>query len=102
MSKCPFPTARAGLTAIALLLALPAFAQTSAAPAGTAPAPAASASPVDPNKVVARVNGAPITEADLALAAEDPALNLPGTNPAQKRDILIGYDTCESSERVPL
>ena len=32
---------------------------------------------VDPSKVVARVNGADITEGDLAIAAEDPALQMP-------------------------
>ena len=70
----------------ALALAGPALAQTAPpAPAATAPATA------DPAKVVARVDGDPITEADLAVAAEDPALTLPGTDEARKRDILIGY-----------
>jgi peptidyl-prolyl cis-trans isomerase C len=32
-----------------------------------------------------------ITEGDLALAAEDPSLNLPNISPAQKREILIQY-----------
>jgi peptidyl-prolyl cis-trans isomerase C len=59
-----------------------------AKPAGPAAAPA---KPADPARVVARVNGQPITEADLAVAAEDPALSIPGANETQKRDILIGY-----------
>jgi len=41
--------------------------------------------------VVARVNGQPITEADIAIAEADPALSLPGVSEAQKRDLLIGY-----------
>jgi peptidyl-prolyl cis-trans isomerase C len=53
--------------------------------------PAAPAAPVDPTKVVARVNGEPITEADVTAAAEDPALALPGTDEKQKRDLVIGY-----------
>jgi peptidyl-prolyl cis-trans isomerase C len=78
---------------LALGLALPlaggsAFAQTGA-PA--APAPAAPAAPADPSKVVARANGVDITEGDVALAAEDPALQLPGVADPQKRDLLIGY-----------
>ena len=72
--------ARVGVAAFCIALSAPALAQ-------PAPAPAAA----DPERVVARVDGKPITEADLAVAAEDPALTLPGTDPAQKRDILIGY-----------
>ena len=86
----PDSSVRAGLAALTLVLAVPAFAQPQAAPPIPAPAPAA---PVDPNKVVARVDGQPITEGDLAIATEDPALNLPGTDEAQKREILIGYVT---------
>jgi peptidyl-prolyl cis-trans isomerase C len=72
---------------LALCLAAPAVggAQTApAAPAQPAAAPAGS-------KPVARVDGATIAEADLALAAEDPALSLPGMSDAQKRDVLVGY-----------
>ena len=74
--------------ALALALALPAAAgaQTPAVP-GT-PAPAAAASP---DKVVARAEGVTVTEGDIALAAEDPALSLPGMSDAQKRDVLVGY-----------
>lgn len=76
-----------GIAAIALALALPALAQAPATP----PAAAAAAVPVDPAAIVARIDGEPITEADLLVAAEDPALQLPGTDEAQKREILIGY-----------
>ncbi len=76
-------------TALAAGLALP----LTAAMAQTAPAPiaAAPAAPADPNKVVAKVGDQVITEGDLAIAAEDPALTLPGTDEKQKRDILVGY-----------
>jgi peptidyl-prolyl cis-trans isomerase C len=40
---------------------------------------------------VARVDGTPITAADVALAAEDPALSLPSMDEAQKRDVIVGY-----------
>jgi peptidyl-prolyl cis-trans isomerase C len=76
--------------ALALAFAGPSYAQ---APSPGPTAPPAAATPADPNKVVARVNGSPITEADLAAAAEDPALTLPGTDEAAKRDILVGYVT---------
>jgi len=77
---------------MALGLALPlttsaAIAQTSA-PQASAPAPAAAA---DSAKVVARANGIDITEGDLTIASEDPALQIPGVPDAQKRDLLIGY-----------
>jgi peptidyl-prolyl cis-trans isomerase C len=58
-----------------------------AALAQTSPA----AAPADPNKVIARVNGHAITEGDLAVAAADPALQLPNVPEAQKRDLLTGY-----------
>ena len=73
--------ARVGALAFCVALSSPGLAQPKPA------TPAAS----DPERVVARVDGKPITEADLAVAAEDPALTLPGTDPAKKRDILIGY-----------
>lgn len=43
------------------------------------------------DQVVARVNGIEITEADLAVAAEDPTLPLAQLPPQQQRDVLIGY-----------
>ncbi|NIX75122.1 peptidylprolyl isomerase [Microvirga terricola] len=52
---------------------------------------AQTAAPASPDKVVARVNGTAITEGDLAIAAADPALQLPNIPEAQKRDMLIGY-----------
>jgi len=65
------------------------------APAQTpaAPAPATTVTPSKPasDKVVARVDGSPITEGDLAVAAEDPALSLPAMEDAQKRTLLVGY-----------
>ncbi len=76
------------VAALALAAASPALAQVPAVPAAPV---LASAAPVDPARVVARVDGEPITEGDLAVAAEDPALALPGTDPAQKREVLIGY-----------
>ena len=67
--------------ALALVLALPAAAQQ--APA-QAPAQA-------PDTVVARVNGAPVTAGDLAVAADDPALSLPGVGDDQKKALLVDY-----------
>jgi peptidyl-prolyl cis-trans isomerase C len=67
--------------ALALVLALPAAAQQ--APA-QAPAQA-------PDTVVARVNGAPVTAGDLAVAADDPALSLPGVGDDQKKSLLVDY-----------
>ncbi|MBY0297975.1 MAG: peptidylprolyl isomerase [Methylobacterium sp.] len=67
--------------ALALVLALPAAAQQ--APA-QAPAQA-------PDTVVARVNGAPVTAGDLAVAADDPALSLPGVGDEQKKALLVDY-----------
>jgi peptidyl-prolyl cis-trans isomerase C len=74
--------------AVALALAAPAIvgAQTAAPLAPAAPAAAPS-----PDKVVARAEGITVTEGDLALAAEDPALSLPGMGDAQKRDVLVSY-----------
>jgi peptidyl-prolyl cis-trans isomerase C len=43
------------------------------------------------DKPVAKVDGITITEADLTLAAEDPALNMPSMGEAQKREVLINY-----------
>jgi peptidyl-prolyl cis-trans isomerase C len=43
------------------------------------------------DKPVARVDGQTITEADLAVAADDPALQLPNMTDQQKRDLLVGY-----------
>src|SRR3712207_1414909 len=69
---------RKSVLALGVALPLAAYAQT-----GTPPA--------DPAKVIARVNGVTITEGDLTVAAEDPALQLPNVPEAQKRDLLTGY-----------
>ena len=76
-------------SALALGVALPAaaLAQTPPAPAA-APAPTAS---VSPDTVVAKVNGAPITAGDLAVAGDDPALSLPGVDDEQKKALLVDY-----------
>ena len=72
-------------------VALPLATGAALAQTGT-PAPAApAAAPADPAKVIARVNGITITEGDLAVAAADPALQLPNVPEAQKRDMLTGY-----------
>ena len=72
--------------ALALALALPAAGSAQA----PAPSPAPAAAP-SPDKVVARAEGITVTEGDIALAAEDPALSLPGMSEAQKRDLLVSY-----------
>jgi peptidyl-prolyl cis-trans isomerase C len=74
---------------LALGLALP----TLVSAQGIAPAAAAAQPAPSPasDKVVARVDGTPLTEGDLAIAAEDPALSIPGVNEAQKHDLLVGY-----------
>jgi len=73
-------------SALALFLAAPLAGAHAQQPA--APAPAA---PAAPETVVAKVNGAPITQGDLAIAADDPALSLPGVDETQKRNLLIDY-----------
>lgn len=50
------------------------------------PSPAAG-----PDTVLARVDGQPITERDIAIAAEDLGSTLPQMTDAQRRDYLIGY-----------
>ncbi|WP_232629551.1 peptidylprolyl isomerase [Methylobacterium sp. Leaf118] len=79
---------RAG--AAALLLALPGLALAQGAGQGAGAAGPSAAAPA-PDAVVAKVNGQPITGADLALAAEDPALSLPGVDEAAKKNLLIDY-----------
>lgn len=73
-----------GALALGLVLAAGAGAQAPAQTPSAAPAAA-------PDKVVARADGISVTEADLAMAAEDPALSLPGMSEAQKRDLLVSY-----------
>ncbi|MFC0218595.1 peptidyl-prolyl cis-trans isomerase C [Pseudochelatococcus lubricantis] len=57
-------------------------------PAASSPA---SAETQAGDKVLARVNGATITERDLALAAEELSDRLPAMPEAQRRDYLVGY-----------
>ena len=78
-----------GALAVAAIQPIVTIAQTPPQPAASGAAPAASAPSGD--TVVARVDGVPITEGDLAVAADDPALQLPGVADAQKRDLLVGY-----------
>jgi len=77
---------RATLLTVCLAAAGLAIAQTGVPAPQNRPA----AAPTE-GKVVARVDGSAITEADLALAAEDPALSLPNMDDAQKRDVIVGY-----------
>lgn len=82
------PLWRNGALALGLLLPGAALAQ---APAPAAPAAAPAAPAQSPDTVVAKVNGAPITAGDLAVAADDPALSLPGVDDAQKKGLLVDY-----------
>ena len=77
-------------SALALALALSGAAAAQTPPADKTPA-AAPAAPADPTAIVATVNGQPITQADLAVAADDPALSLPGVDEAQKKNLLVDY-----------
>ncbi len=80
----PMPALFRSAAALALLLGAPA-----AALAETPPAAATAAA--SPDTVMAKVNGQPITGADLAVASEDPALSLPGVDEAQKKALLVDY-----------
>lgn len=72
-------------SALAFGVVLPAGAQTGQTPkAQPAAVPA-------PDTVVAKVNGAPITAGDLAVAGDDPALSLPGVDEDQKKNLLVDY-----------
>ncbi|GGK52405.1 peptidylprolyl isomerase [Salinarimonas ramus] len=79
--------------ALALLVGVsaPAVALAQDQAPATDAAPAAEAVPVDPSTVVATVDGVEITEGDIALAAGDPALPLPGMNAEQRRETLVNY-----------
>jgi peptidyl-prolyl cis-trans isomerase C len=78
-------------SALALTLALTGAAAAQTPPADKAAPAAPAAAPADPAAVVATVNGQPITQADLAVAADDPALSLPGVDDAQKKNLLVDY-----------
>ncbi|MBB3901964.1 peptidylprolyl isomerase [Methylobacterium brachythecii] len=77
-------------SALVFALSLPAaaLAQEPAAAPGTPAAPTAKPSP---DTVVAKVNGAPITQGDLNIAGEDPALSLPGVDESGKKGLLVDY-----------
>jgi peptidyl-prolyl cis-trans isomerase C len=83
-------TFRKSLLTLSVALPIMAGAALAQTPPALATSPAAVPA-VDPAKVIARVNGVDITEGDLALAAEDPALQMPNVPEAQKRDLLTGY-----------
>ncbi len=80
---------RAGALTLVLALTGAASAQTPtpAAPGGSI----AGAVVPSPDSVVAKVNGRPVTAGDIAVAADDPALSLPGVDDAQKKGLLIDY-----------
>lgn len=82
-------------SALALMLAMPGVAlaqapQTVTPPTSTPAANTPAAAP-SPDTVVASVNGRPITQGDLAIASDDPALSLPGVDDAQKKTLLVDY-----------
>jgi peptidyl-prolyl cis-trans isomerase C len=80
----------ATLTAAVLAFAGPVSAQSGAPPPGPG---ASAAQPHDKSsdKPVARVDGATITEGDVAIAADDPGLSLPGMSESQKHELLVSY-----------
>jgi peptidyl-prolyl cis-trans isomerase C len=94
-STSPFRSRAIALLAapfcIALALSGPVRAQSNAAKPDAAKSAAAKSVAGKGDKVVARVDGMPITEKDLDIAAEDLGDRLPGVGEAQKRDYLIGY-----------
>jgi peptidyl-prolyl cis-trans isomerase C len=84
MVKTGFKLACATLIAT-LIVSLGVIGTVMAQTPATVPAPASKAA--DPARILVKVDGATITEADLALAAED----LGGGPEAQNREALIGY-----------
>ena len=89
MRSTPRLFLQASLVTLGLAGALAVAAQT---PAQKPAAPAATPAAAPADKVVARADGGvTVTEGDLALAADDPALSLPGMTEAQKRDLLVSY-----------
>lgn len=83
-------TTRSRLTlALALPLSLAAPAALAQEPTAVT-APAATPAPA-PDTVIARVNGGAITQGDLAIASDDPALSLPGVDEAAKKGLLVDY-----------
>ena len=80
------------LSALALVLALPAAAMAQGAMAQEPAAATGTAAPADaPETVIAKVNGFGITQGDLAIAGDDPALSLPGVDDTAKKGLLVDY-----------
>jgi peptidyl-prolyl cis-trans isomerase C len=78
-------------SAFALMLAMPGFALAQAPQAAPTATPAANTAAPSPDTVVASVNGKPITQGDLSIASDDPALSLPGVDDVQKKSLLVDY-----------
>ncbi|MBZ9755856.1 peptidylprolyl isomerase [Mesorhizobium sp. ESP6-5] len=77
---------RASLASLGLALGLSALCLSPVTAQETAPAPAApAAAPVDPNTVIATVNGQPLTEADLVLAEGELSQQFAQLPPEQRR-----------------
>jgi len=80
------------LVSAAALAAAPvsaAWAQTDAAPAAEATAPAKPEKPVDPNTVVVKINNQPILERDVQVAMKELSSSFAGMTDAQKREAVI-------------
>ncbi|RVA30920.1 peptidylprolyl isomerase, partial [Mesorhizobium sp. M7A.F.Ca.CA.004.11.2.1] len=80
---------RASLASLGLAVGLSALSLSPLMAQQTAPAPAdaaaPAAAPVDPNKVIATVNGQPLTEADLVLAEGELSQQFAQLPPEQRR-----------------
>ena len=91
------PSRRTQVRSLSLSLALlgavagPEAARAQATPAAPAAPAVPAAAPASPDTVVAKVNGQPITQGDLAVAGDDPALSLPGVDDAAKKNLLVDY-----------
>ncbi|MFC5066831.1 peptidylprolyl isomerase [Flaviflagellibacter deserti] len=70
---------------LALCAAVPALAQT------PAPAPATQTAPIDPNTVVATIDGQPLTEREVQAAVAEIGPSLGGALDPEKRDQIIGF-----------
>ncbi|MFU0505998.1 peptidylprolyl isomerase [Pseudaminobacter sp. NGMCC 1.201702] len=81
----PFSIRRASLAGLGALLALAVAPATLAIAQETAPAETPAPAPVDPEAVVATINGQPITEADLKIAEDDLDQQFSRLPPEQRR-----------------
>ncbi len=90
MIRSPRPQGRLLLAApiLAAGLALAAPPATAQAPA---PAPAAPTAAANPDRVVARIDGIDITEAEVTIATDDLSDRMQQVPAAQRRDYVIGY-----------